>query len=125
MDRNPGAAEHPAADPDTTDPGAPEPGPAADRATVDPATVDPDTTDPAATDPADTAADRGAPVGRRVVLGMLALGAGGMAAAPWLQRRLEKFLAVAAENDPTGVTGLLPNGGGFRYYSVTSSVPHK
>ncbi|MFI1335843.1 molybdopterin-dependent oxidoreductase [Streptomyces sp. NPDC020845] len=119
MDRNPGAAEHPAADPDTTDPGAPEPGPTAGPDTAEPDTTDLDTAEP------DTAADRGAPVGRRVILGMLALGAGGMAAAPWLQRRLEKFLAVAAENDPTGVTGLLPNGGGFRYYSVTSSVPHK
>lgn len=97
MDRNPGAAEPPAADPDTADPD----------------TTDPDTT------------GRGAPVGRRVILGMLALGAGGMAAAPWLQARLETFLAAAADNDPTGVTGLLPNGGGFRYYSVTSSVPHK
>src|SRR5690606_31652578 len=31
----------------------------------------------------------------------------------------------AAGKDPTGLTGLLPNGGGFRYYSVTSSVPRK
>ncbi|MDX3232277.1 molybdopterin-dependent oxidoreductase [Streptomyces sp. ME19-01-6] len=117
MDRNPGAAEHAAADPDTADPGATEPGAA------DPDTADPGATEPGAADP-DTA-DRGTPVGRRVILGMLALGTGGMAAAPWLQRRLETFLATAAENDPTGVTGLLPNGGGFRYYSVTSSVPHK
>ncbi|MBL1099743.1 molybdopterin-dependent oxidoreductase [Streptomyces coffeae] len=71
-------------------------------------------------------ADRtGAPVGRRLVLGMVGLGAGAMAAAPWLQARLETALGAVAENDPTGVTGYLPNGGGFRYYSVTSSVPHK
>ncbi|WAP55156.1 molybdopterin-dependent oxidoreductase [Streptomyces sp. S465] len=68
---------------------------------------------------------RGAPVGRRLVLGMLGLGAGAMAAAPWLQDRLETALGAVADKDPTGVTGLLPNGGGFRYYSVTSSVPHK
>ncbi|BBJ44932.1 hypothetical protein SSPO_076500 [Streptomyces antimycoticus] len=67
----------------------------------------------------------GAPVGRRLVLGMLGLGAGAMAAAPWLQGRLEAALGAVADKDPTGVTGLLPNGGGFRYYSVTSSVPHK
>ncbi|MET7903513.1 molybdopterin-dependent oxidoreductase [Streptomyces sp. NPDC005336] len=67
----------------------------------------------------------GTPVGRRLVLGMLGLGAGGMAAAPWLQGRLEDVLGAVADKDPTGVTGLLPNGGGFRYYSVTSSVPHK
>ncbi|MGW4079828.1 molybdopterin-dependent oxidoreductase [Streptomyces asiaticus] len=67
----------------------------------------------------------GTPVGRRLVLSMLGLGAGAMAAAPWLQGRLETALGAVADKDPTGVTGLLPNGGGFRYYSVTSSVPHK
>lgn len=67
----------------------------------------------------------GAPVGRRLVLSMLGLGAAGFAAAPYLQRGLESFLGSAADSDPTGLTGLLPNGGGFRYYSVASSVPHK
>jgi DMSO/TMAO reductase YedYZ molybdopterin-dependent catalytic subunit len=37
---------------------------------------------------------------------------------------MEAFLG-GAERDPTGLTGLLPNGGGFRYYSATSSVPRK
>ncbi|MGV9388281.1 molybdopterin-dependent oxidoreductase [Streptomyces olivaceus] len=68
---------------------------------------------------------RGAPVGRRVFLGTLGLGALGVLAAPALQRGTEAFLGGAADRDPTGLTGLLPNGGGFRYYSVTSSVPHK
>jgi DMSO/TMAO reductase YedYZ molybdopterin-dependent catalytic subunit len=68
---------------------------------------------------------RGAPVGRRVLLGTLGLGALGVVAAPVLQRGMEAFLGEAAENDPTGLTGLLPNGGGFRYYSVTSSVPRR
>lgn len=68
---------------------------------------------------------RGTPVGRRVLLGTLGLGALGLAAAPTLQRGLESFLAGASERDPTGLTGLLPNGGGFRYYSVTASVPRK
>ncbi|MFF1689016.1 MULTISPECIES: molybdopterin-dependent oxidoreductase [unclassified Streptomyces] len=68
---------------------------------------------------------RGAPVGRRLVLGMLGLGALGVAAAPTLQRGLESFLGSAADKDPTGLTDLLPNGGGFRYYSVASSVPHR
>ncbi|MFI7349420.1 molybdopterin-dependent oxidoreductase [Streptomyces sp. NPDC049936] len=67
----------------------------------------------------------GAPVGRRVFLGTLGLGALGVAAAPALQRGMEAFLGGAAQRDPTGLTDLLPNGGGFRYYSVTSSVPHK
>lgn len=68
---------------------------------------------------------RGAPVGRRVLLGTLGLGALGLAGAPYLQRGLESFLAGVADRDPTGLTGLLPNGGGFRYYSVTASVPRK
>ncbi|MFI7613416.1 molybdopterin-dependent oxidoreductase [Nonomuraea terrae] len=69
--------------------------------------------------------ERGAPVGRRIFLGTLGLGALGVFAAPGLQRGMEAFLSGAAEQDPTGLTGLLPNGGGFRYYSVTSSVPRK
>ena len=69
--------------------------------------------------------ERGRPIGRRVLLGTLGLGALGVVAAPVLQRGLEAFLGEAADKDPTGLTGLLPNGGGFRYYSVTSSVPHK
>ncbi|MEU0085500.1 molybdopterin-dependent oxidoreductase [Streptomyces sp. NPDC006274] len=56
---------------------------------------------------------------------MLGLGAAGVVAAPSLQRGLESFLGAAADKDPTGLTGLLPNGGGFRYYSVASSVPRK
>ncbi|WP_094213771.1 molybdopterin-dependent oxidoreductase [Streptomyces sp. 2R] len=68
---------------------------------------------------------RGAPVGRRILLGTLGLGAAGVAAAPVLQGGLESFLGAAAQKDPTGLTGLLPNGGGFRYYSVVSSVPEK
>lgn len=64
---------------------------------------------------------RGAPVGRRLVLGMLGLGAAGLVAAPHLQRGVE----AVTGRDPTGLTGLLPNGGGFRYYSVASSVPER
>ncbi|MGX1853019.1 molybdopterin-dependent oxidoreductase [Streptomyces sp. NBC_01456] len=68
---------------------------------------------------------RGTPVGRRVVLGMLAAGAAGVAAAPFLQRAYDETLGAAAQKDPTGLSGLLPAGGGFRYYSVTGSVPDK
>ncbi|MFE4914549.1 molybdopterin-dependent oxidoreductase [Streptomyces sp. NPDC056652] len=56
---------------------------------------------------------------------MLGLGAAGLVTAPYLQLGLEAFLGSAADKDPTGLTGLLPNGGGFRYYSVTGSVPRK
>ncbi|MFD7018268.1 molybdopterin-dependent oxidoreductase [Streptomyces sp. NPDC059161] len=68
---------------------------------------------------------RGAPVGRRLVLGMLGLGVAGVASARYVQQGLESFLGAAADKDPTGLTSLLPNGGGFRYYSVTSSVPNR
>ncbi|MET8453319.1 molybdopterin-dependent oxidoreductase [Streptomyces sp. NPDC005209] len=67
----------------------------------------------------------GRPIGRRVLLGTIGLGALGVAAAPTLQRGLESFLGSVSGKDPTGLTGLLPNGGGFRYYSVAASVPHK
>lgn len=67
----------------------------------------------------------GPPVGRRAMLGMLGLGAAGLAGAPVLQSGWDSFLAAASEDDPTGLSGLLPNPGGFRYYSVVGSVPHK
>lgn len=67
----------------------------------------------------------GAPVGRRAMLGMLGTGAVGLAAVPCLQRGWEGFRAAASQIDPSGLTGLLPNPGGFRYYSVVGSVPHK
>ncbi|WP_459648245.1 molybdopterin-dependent oxidoreductase [Kitasatospora sp. Ki12] len=63
----------------------------------------------------------GTPVGRRVVLGLLGLGAAGVAVGPYLQRAQDAVTAA----DPTGLTGLLPGGGGFRYYSVTASVPNR
>ncbi|MEB8339869.1 molybdopterin-dependent oxidoreductase [Streptomyces endophyticus] len=52
---------------------------------------------------------------------MLGAGALTVAAAPTLQHAFESL----AQKDPTGLTGVLPNGGGFRYYSVAASVPHK
>ncbi|MFG2620823.1 molybdopterin-dependent oxidoreductase [Streptomyces sp. NPDC048507] len=67
----------------------------------------------------------GAPVGRRLVLGTVALGAAALVAAPALRRAVESGLGAAAGKDPTGLTGLLPNGGGFRYYSVAASVPRR
>ncbi|MFS4097976.1 molybdopterin-dependent oxidoreductase [Streptomyces sp. AF1A] len=67
----------------------------------------------------------GTPIGRRVFLGTLGLGALGVLAAPTLQRGMEGFLGSVSGKDPTGLTGLLPNGGGFRFYSVAASVPHK
>ncbi|MER5642027.1 molybdopterin-dependent oxidoreductase [Kitasatospora sp. NPDC002227] len=67
------------------------------------------------------AAAPGTPVGRRVVLGMIGLGVAGVAAGPYLQRGVENVTS----KDPTGLSGLLPGGGGFRYYSVAGSVPSR
>ncbi|MFF4546194.1 molybdopterin-dependent oxidoreductase [Streptomyces sp. NPDC001435] len=71
------------------------------------------------------ASEEGRPIGRRVLLGTIGLGALGVVTAPTLQRGMEAFLGTVSGKDPTGLTGLLPNGGGFRYYSVAASVPHK
>ncbi|MFD6888878.1 molybdopterin-dependent oxidoreductase [Streptomyces sp. NPDC059957] len=68
---------------------------------------------------------RGAPVGRRLVLGTVGLGALGLLLAPRLQSGVDAVLGAAADKDPTGLTGLLPGGGGFRYYSVASSIPRR
>ncbi|MFD9338917.1 molybdopterin-dependent oxidoreductase [Streptomyces sp. NPDC060028] len=60
-----------------------------------------------------------------MVLGMIGLGAAGLATAPYLGRGVDAVLGAAADKDPTGLTGLLPGGGGFRYYSVAASVPER
>jgi DMSO/TMAO reductase YedYZ molybdopterin-dependent catalytic subunit len=68
---------------------------------------------------------RGKPVGRRVMLGVLALGVAGVTAGPYVQSGLDDVLADVSAKDPTGLTGLLPGGGGFRFYSVSESIPHR
>ena len=60
----------------------------------------------------------GTPVGRRVVLGLLGLGALGVVTGGAVQDGLSRLLA----NDPTGLSGLVPLGNTFRYYSITGSV---
>ncbi|MFF3291262.1 molybdopterin-dependent oxidoreductase [Streptomyces sp. NPDC003023] len=67
---------------------------------------------------------RGTPVGRRVLLGMVGLGALGVVAGGPVQRVIADGIDTVAERDPTGLSGLLP-GNHFRYYSVTGSVPEK
>jgi DMSO/TMAO reductase YedYZ molybdopterin-dependent catalytic subunit len=63
--------------------------------------------------------ERGTPVGRRVVLGMVGLGALGVV----LGRSVQDGISALAAHDPTGLTSLLPGVEGFRYYSVTASDP--
>ena len=67
--------------------------------------------------------DDGRPVGRRVVLGLLGVGALGIVTGTRAQSALSSFLAPIQLRDPTGLTSLLPVGDTFRYYSVTGGVP--
>jgi DMSO/TMAO reductase YedYZ molybdopterin-dependent catalytic subunit len=74
------------------------------------------------TDPTPQAPDdlgRGAPVGRRIVLGMLGLGAVGLAAGQWLSGRVSD---VVGETVPA-LADVLPAAGGFRIYTVTDGYP--
>lgn len=64
----------------------------------------------------------GAPVGRRVVLGLAGLGAAGVLGGASFSRHLSDWLAPAQLRDPTGLLATLPLGPVFRYYSVTGSV---
>ena len=64
----------------------------------------------------------GAPVGRRVVLGLFGLGALGVLGGARLQDGLSAALAPIQTRDPTGLVDLLPLGNTFRFYSVTGAV---
>lgn len=64
----------------------------------------------------------GAPVGRRVVLGLLGLGAIGVVTGSAVQEGLGRLLAPVQLRDPTGLTSLIPLGNTWRYYSVTGPV---
>jgi DMSO/TMAO reductase YedYZ molybdopterin-dependent catalytic subunit len=67
----------------------------------------------------------GVPVGRRTVLGLLALGGAGVVGGSWVQNGLARLLAPIESRDPTGLVALFPLGAAFRFYSVTGSVPTK
>jgi DMSO/TMAO reductase YedYZ molybdopterin-dependent catalytic subunit len=66
----------------------------------------------------------GAPVGRRVVLGLLAVGAAGVAAGPSVSRWSGRIGSALSRHDPTGLSALIP-GAGWRYYTVTGSFPFR
>jgi DMSO/TMAO reductase YedYZ molybdopterin-dependent catalytic subunit len=66
--------------------------------------------------------DPGTPVGRRVFLGLVGLGAAAVAAGGPLSRGLSWVQGGLASRDPTGLSALIP-GGGWRYYTVTGDFP--
>ncbi|HUQ63064.1 MAG TPA: molybdopterin-dependent oxidoreductase [Acidimicrobiales bacterium] len=65
-----------------------------------------------------------APVGRRVVLGMLGMGGLGVLFGAKVQDVLERTLAPLAARDGTGLSSLLPVGR-FRIYTVTGELPSR
>ena len=66
----------------------------------------------------------GRPVGRRVVLGLLGLGAAGVAFGPTVSRGLGAVSSSLSRHDPTGLSSYIP-GAGWRYYTVTDSFPYQ
>ncbi|HEY8218343.1 MAG TPA: molybdopterin-dependent oxidoreductase [Acidimicrobiia bacterium] len=68
--------------------------------------------------------ERGTPVGRRVFLGLLGLGAVGVAAGATVQGWLERTVGPIVGRDPTGLGALLPIGR-FRFYTVTGGFPDR
>ena len=76
------------------------------------------------TSPDEADITRGVPVGRRVILGMVGLGAAGVVFGSKAQDLLEKVTAPITSRDGTGLSSLLPTGR-FRIYSVTGDLPSK
>jgi DMSO/TMAO reductase YedYZ molybdopterin-dependent catalytic subunit len=66
---------------------------------------------------------RGSPVGRRVVLGMLGLGALGVVAGRRASDGIDAVLGPLEHDHPTRLTSLIPGGDEWRFYTVTSGFP--
>ena len=62
---------------------------------------------------------RGSPVGRRIVLGMLGLGVAGVAAGQWLSGKVSDVVGGTVP----ALADVLPAAGGFRIYTVTDGYP--
>ncbi len=59
------------------------------------------------------------------MLGMVGLGALGVLFGRDLLDAQQALMAPVQLNDPTGLSGLVPAGAGFRYYSVTGGQPYR
>jgi DMSO/TMAO reductase YedYZ molybdopterin-dependent catalytic subunit len=69
--------------------------------------------------------DQGRPVGRRIVLGMIGLGALGVVFGKRVQDAQSAALAPVVSHDPTGLTDLLPAVNRFHFYNVTDAEPQR
>ena len=65
------------------------------------------------------AEETGTPVGRRIVLGMLGLGAVGVAVGRWISAGVSDVVASTAP----ALADVIPAAGGFRIYTVTNGFP--
>jgi DMSO/TMAO reductase YedYZ molybdopterin-dependent catalytic subunit len=63
------------------------------------------------------------PVGRRALLGMLALGGAGILWGAKAQSWMEETLRPLTIKDQTGLSSFLPSAGRFRIYTVTGTLP--
>ena len=70
-------------------------------------------------DDAPTTPHRGSPVGRRIVLGMLGVGAVGIA----VGRPAQEAITTTVNATAPGLGGIVPAAGGFRIYTVTGGYP--
>jgi DMSO/TMAO reductase YedYZ molybdopterin-dependent catalytic subunit len=75
-------------------------------------------------DVSDQAAAPGTPIGRRLFLGLLGVGALGVVFGAKVQDVLERTVGPLISKDGTGLSALLPIGR-FRIYTVTGDLPHK
>ncbi|MDP9117809.1 MAG: molybdopterin-dependent oxidoreductase [Actinomycetota bacterium] len=64
----------------------------------------------------------GAPIGRRVALGLLLLGGAGVVTGRAAQDGFARLITPLESADPTGLLAMLPSGENFRFYSVTGRV---
>lgn len=68
--------------------------------------------------------EAGRPVGRRLFVGLIGLGAAGVVFGARIQDVLERTVAPLISKDGTGLSGLLPIGR-FRIYTVTNTLPKR
>jgi DMSO/TMAO reductase YedYZ molybdopterin-dependent catalytic subunit len=74
--------------------------------------------------PASTSEDGGAPIGRRVFLSLLGLGAAGVVVGAKVQDFVGRVIAPIEAKDFTGLSSLLPFSQ-YRYYSITGNFPDR